>query len=123
MNMQKENLRPATWQENGWNKGKPNRASTSKFKGVSYRPLKGVPRWLAYFKHVEPGKHKSTGKYIYIGYFFSEIEAAKAYNEKIVEARGKYAWTNPIPGEEDSNKPKVLEGPSSKGSGGSLWGV
>lgn len=98
LNMQKDNLRPATWQENGWNKGKPVRCrhgkATSQYKGVSYRPLRGKARWLAMIKHVEPGKHKSTGKMIYIGYFDSEREAAIAYDKKVLELRGKWAWTN-----------------------------
>lgn len=107
LNNQKLNLRPATWQQNGWNKGKPNfknRKSTSKFKGVVYRPLHGKDRWQAFFKHVEPGKHKSTGKVIYIGFFDSEIEAAKAYNREIVKYRGEWAWQNPIPSESIINQ-------------------
>jgi len=101
MNNQKVNLRAASWQENGWNKGKNKttrgRPSTSKYKGVSYRPLKGAPRWLVYFKHVERGAHKSTGKMIRLGYFFDEDEAARAYNKKIKELRGEWAWLNPVP--------------------------
>lgn len=102
-NNQKTNLRIATYQQNGWNKGKARRPGkgkghTSQYKGVSYRPLKdGKPRWLAMFKHVELHAHKSTGKMVYIGYFDSEIEAAKAYNTTIREYRGEFAWLNPIP--------------------------
>ncbi len=95
LNMQKENLRAATHQTNGWNKAKPKRAGcTSQYKGVSYRPLKGKPRWLAFFKHVEEGQPKHTGKMIYIGYFDTEKEAAIAYDEKVLEKRGKWAFTN-----------------------------
>lgn len=101
LNNQKYNLRPASWQQNQWNKGKPKSGRhgkpTSQYKGVSYRPLKGKDRWLAILKHVEEGKHKSTGKIIRIGYFDSEIEAAKAYNAKVRELRGDWAWINPIP--------------------------
>jgi hypothetical protein len=101
MNNQKENLRPATWQENQWNKGKARSCRfgkpTSQYKGVSFRPLRGKDRWLAMIKHVELGKHKSTGKMIYIGYYDTEIEAAKAYNEKVLELRGEWAWVNPLP--------------------------
>ena len=57
LNNQFHNLRPATYQENGWNKGKPKRAAgkpcTSRFKGVSYRPFRGRTRWVAMIKHVE----------------------------------------------------------------------
>lgn len=89
------NLRPCTYQENGWNKGKSKKANcTSQYKGVSYRPLKGKPRWLAMIKHVEAGKHKSTGKMIYIGYYDTDREAAIAYDQKAIELRGKFAWTN-----------------------------
>lgn len=95
----KENLRVATYQENGWNKGKPNRksGSSSKYKGVSYAPLKGRDRWVALIKHVEPGQHKSEGKVIRLGYFDNEDDAARAYNAKIKELRGQYAWVNPVP--------------------------
>lgn len=106
LNNQKHNLRPTTTQKNNWNAGKlsdsKSRKATSKYKGVSYRPIRGLERWLALIKHVEEGKHKSTGKYIYIGYFWNEIEAAKAYNKKVTELRGEYAWVNPIP--EDINQ-------------------
>ena len=55
----KENLRPATYQENGWNKG-PNKTrrgkpTSSKYKGVQYRPLRGRDRWFVQIKHVEHG--------------------------------------------------------------------
>jgi hypothetical protein len=104
LNNCKDNLRVATYQENGWNKGKPNfknkGPATSQFKGVRYTPLKGKPRWQAYFKHVEAGADKSTGKMIWLGYFDNEVDAAKAYNEAIVKYRGQYAWVNPIPGEQ-----------------------
>ena len=103
LNMQKSNLRVADHQLNGWNKGESKACRhgkpTSQYKGVSYCPLKGKPRWKAHLKYVKPGEHKSTGKYICIGYFFVEVEAAKAYNAKIKELRGEYAWTNPIPAE------------------------
>lgn len=101
LNNQKDNLRPASWQENGWNKGKSKttrgRAHTSQYKGVSYAPLNGKPRWVAMFKHVERGADKSTGKMIRLGYFDSEDDAARAYNAKVKELRGEWAWLNPVP--------------------------
>lgn len=98
----KANVRVCTVQENGWNKGKPKGCRhgkpTSKYKGVRKVESKAKgTRWLAFFKHVEPGAHKSTGRTIYIGYFPTEIEAAKAYNREIVKYRGEFAWLNPIP--------------------------
>ena len=95
---QKHNLRPATTQQNGWNRGKNKSGKhgepSSQYKGVSYKPLKGKDRWFACFKYVEPGAHKSTGKMIRIGYFDTELEAALAYDKTVIEKRGKWAWTN-----------------------------
>jgi hypothetical protein len=101
MDNRKENLRLTTYQQNGWNckKGKGKKHMfTSQYKGVRRveSKTKGT-RWQAFFKHVEAGKHKSTGRMIYIGYFNDEIEAAKAYNREIVKYRGEWAWLNPIP--------------------------
>jgi hypothetical protein len=97
----KANLRRATMQENGWNKGKPKACRhgkpTSQYKGVSFVPLRGKPRWVAMIKHVKPGAHKTTGKVIRIGYFDSEEAAARAYNAKVRELRGEWAWVNPLP--------------------------
>lgn len=100
-NNTKKNLRRATYQQNGWNKGATKsvhgRPRSSKYKGVIYAPRNGIPRWLVAIRHVEQGAHKSTGKTIRVGYFFDEIEAAKAYNKKIRELRGEWAWLNPLP--------------------------
>lgn len=97
-NNRKKNLRPASWQQNGWNRGKPKSGRhgepTSQYKGVSYSPLKGKDRWVALIKHVEEGKHKSTGKVIRLGYYDTEHEAALAYDKKVLELRGEWAWTN-----------------------------
>lgn len=98
----KDNLRRATYQQNGWNTGKPKSCRhgkpTSQYKGVSYRPLKGKDRWFAGLKHVAPGAHKNTGVMIRIGYFDNEEDAARAYNKKVRELRGEWAWVNPLPG-------------------------
>jgi hypothetical protein len=108
-----ENLRPATYQENGWNKPKnmnrrkDGRIPKSQYKGVRPAPTKQHPiRWQAYFKFVEPGKHKSTGKMVYLGYYDTEVEAAKAYNEAIVKYRGEFAWINPLPEINQANATK-----------------
>jgi hypothetical protein len=99
-NNQKFNLRESTYQQNGWNSQKQRTARgkpcTSKYKGVQYRPLRGAPRWLVYFKYVAPGAHKSTGKMIRVGYFWDEDDAARAYNAKAKELRGEWAWLNPV---------------------------
>lgn len=101
LDCRKENLRRATHQQNGWNKG-PNRTHrgkprASRYKGVQYRPLRGVPRWFVQIMHVEEGQPKQTGKMIRVGYFFDETEAAKAYNAMARKLRGEWAWQNPVP--------------------------
>lgn len=97
----KSNLRPATHQMNGWNKGKPigtgKKKYTSKYKGVRYAPLNGAPRWETLIRHVERGQPKHTGKTIRLGYFDNEDDAARAYNAKVKELRGEWAWLNPVP--------------------------
>lgn len=98
LDCRKENLRRATMQENGWNKGKPKKCRhgepTSKYKGVSYCPIRGRDRWAALIKYVKKGEHKSTGKVLRLGYFWDEREAALAYDRKVLELRGEWAWTN-----------------------------
>lgn len=99
---QKENLRVATNQQNGWNKGKPKRKSgcSSQFKGVQFAPLRGKPRWVVL---IPIGKKGDPDKYVErVGYFWDEIEAARAYNRRVVELRGEFAWVNPIPGENEN---------------------
>lgn len=107
MNMQKSNLRAADHQLNGWNKGKTKtsrgRPCASQFKGVRKEVRRdGSIKYLAYFKYVEQGAHKSTGKMIWVGRYDTEIEAAEAYNREIVKYRGKWAWQNPIPNMQES---------------------
>lgn len=112
-NNTKDNLRPATWQENQWNKGKQKTKNglpcSSKYKGVMYRPLKGRDRWLAQIKHVEHGEPKHTGKMIKLGYFYDEDDAARTYNAKVLELRGEWAWVNPVPNLQSPNKSGVEE--------------
>lgn len=98
----KENLRIATHQENGWNKGKPKsmggRPCTSKYKGVSkYLNALGQERFRVNIKITKKGV--KPAEYIRLGPFKDEVEAAKAYNRHIVTWRGKWAWLNPIPGD------------------------
>jgi len=76
----------------------------SKYKGVLYAPMKGRDRWQALIKYVEEGAHKSTGKMIRLGYFWNEDDAARAYNAKIKELRGEFAWLNPVPEYRDTEK-------------------
>jgi hypothetical protein len=102
LDCRKENLRRATPQENGWNKGKPRSCrhgkSSSQFKGVQMAvKVDGTPYWGVIIKTSKKGE--VPNRYVRLGPFSTEIEAAKAYNAKIVELRGEWAWVNPIPGE------------------------
>ena len=78
----KENLRVATREENGRNRGKA-RTNTSGFKGVVYVKKKKdminelSKPWQAQVKH--------NGKYIYLGMFATPEEAGKAYDDKAKE--------------------------------------
>lgn len=112
---QKENLRVATYQQNGWNKPKNKtsrgKATSSKYKGVSYAPLNGKDRWVALIRDGD----KYTGKVIRLGYFDTEDDAARAYNKKVIELRGQYAWLNPIYTVNPALDEKVVNIDKSKG--------
>ena len=72
LNNQKNNLRIVTHSQNQMNSPKWNSCS-SKFKGVSWH--KGNNKWISNIGF--------NNKQIFLGYFKSEIDAAKAYNEKL----------------------------------------
>jgi hypothetical protein len=96
----KENLRAATSQENGWNKGKNKATSggrpcSSKYKGVCR--FKDDPYWTVSITTTKKGV--KPAQYLRIGGFKTELEAAKRYNIEIVKLRGKWAWVNPLPEE------------------------
>lgn len=76
------NLRPATRNQNQWNR-RP-QVKTSKYKGVSWN--KGAKKWKAQIRF--------DSKKIHLGYFDSEIEAAKAYGRKAKEMFGEFARIN-----------------------------
>jgi len=79
------NLRPCISSQNHQNQ-KPIRGGTSKYKGVSWH--KNAGKWQAHIKYY--GKSKN------LGYFSSEIEAAKAYNRAAKELFGEFAWLNEV---------------------------
>ena len=89
MNCQKDNLRPATRNENEWNKGKQKTARgkpcSSKYKGVSL--VNGM--WRAQIKR--------NGVMYHLGQYRIEEDAARAYNKKAEELSGKFLWVNPLP--------------------------
>lgn len=93
------NLRRATHQENGWNKGKPKGGRfgkpASQYKGVSRCISRdGTVYWRVIIKLTAKGV--VPAKFVRLGPFNSEIAAARAYNEEIVKHRGEFAWVNPI---------------------------
>ena len=81
----KENLRVVTNQENHMNGCKRN-GTSSKYKGV--------------YKHTHANKWQAqltfNQQLFYLGIFNSEVEAAKAYNEKAKELFGDYAKLNEV---------------------------
>jgi hypothetical protein len=77
------NLRLATRAQNQYNKRKRKNA-TSRFRGVYFH--KEHRKWAACLI--------VAGKKIWLGYFDSEIEAAKAYDEAAKKYRGEFACPN-----------------------------
>jgi len=82
------NLRICTHQQNGMNRRKrrphAGKKCSSRYSGVCWD--KRAKKWRAYIRH--------NGKRIYLGYFTSEIEAAKAYDKKAKELFGEFANLN-----------------------------
>jgi hypothetical protein len=88
LNCRRSNLRRATRQQNNCNRGASRRGTTSKYKGV--------------FLCRQTGRFRAqitiNRKRIYLGYFDSEENAARAYNAKAVELFGEFAYLNPVDG-------------------------
>lgn len=79
------NLRLATTAQNAWNMRK--HRGESVYKGVSNsRSHKGPKHWRARIRH--------HGREILLGYFATEIEAARAYDEAARRLFGEFAFTN-----------------------------
>lgn len=88
LNNQKSNLRFCTKSENAMNMRKMENAS-SIYKGVHF--FKQTGKWQAYIT--------INRKRIHLGYFDSEIDAAKSYNEKAIELFCEFANLNNTPNE------------------------
>lgn len=83
LNNQKYNLRIASYSGNGSNRTS-GKNSSSVFLGVSW--INREKRWCAQIKKDNIVRH--------IGYFESEIEAAKAYDKHALEIHGEFANLN-----------------------------
>ena len=85
----RSNLRLATHSQNQCNRRKRKNTS-SRFRGVYFR--KENRKWAAFIS--------VAGKKIFLGYFDSEIQAAKTYDEAAGKYRGEFArlnFPNPTP--------------------------
>lgn len=79
LNNRLNNLREVSNQENQFNR-KSVKDSSSKYKGVSWYPK--YNKWLA--------SYRLDKKKYFIGYYETEIEAAKAYDEAVADHQHKY---------------------------------
>lgn len=86
LNNQKSNLRLCTQSQNNMNRNKQGNTS-SVYKGVYFS--KRDKKWMA--------RIKINRKFIYLGLYNTEVEAAKAYNTKAIELFCEFANLNIIP--------------------------
>lgn len=83
LNNKKNNLRICDQKNNIYN-SRPNKNSKSKYKGVTWDKSKN--KWVS--------KIGFEGKNSHIGYFHSEVEAAKAYDKEAIKLFGEFAYLN-----------------------------
>lgn len=89
-NNQKENLREADLFDNAQNKEKYKGKYSSQYKGVNYSPNRTSPnKWRTYIS--------IDGKQNFIGYYSTELEAAKVYNDAAIKHHGEFACLNVLP--------------------------
>jgi hypothetical protein len=84
MDNRSDNLRPATYSQNLCNRKKRSGAMYSKYKGVHWN--KSHKKWAARITFEK--------KTIELGYYLSEIEAAKAYDRAAIKYHGEFACLN-----------------------------
>ena len=87
---QRSNLRPATYAQNLHNQ-RLRDSGSSRYKGVCWHRRGG--KWQAGLT--------IDSRYIYLGLYAREEEAALAYNTAALEAFGAYACLNPVDGKPD----------------------
>lgn len=80
------NLRVCDCSQNAQNQ--ISQTGTSRFKGVSWHKPRGL--WQVHIK--------ANDKSINLGYFTSEVEAAKTYNKAAIKYFGEFAYLNNIGG-------------------------
>ena len=84
MDNRNANLRAATPSQNMHNRKKYDRKSSSKYKGVHW--YKQYSKWTARIRY--------ENKRIFLGYFESEIDAAKAYDKAAKKYHKEFACLN-----------------------------
>lgn len=86
----RKNLRLCSYSQNSMNCIK--KPGISGFNGVRWH--KAGKAWQARFHYTEKGVKKE----LHLGLFKTKIEAAKAYDKKILEVHGEFALTNKMQG-------------------------
>jgi hypothetical protein len=83
LDCRQQNLRESTHYQNSWNKPK-NKNNTSGFKGVWWSNCAGL--WASAIR--------ANDVRLFLGYFFTPVEAALAYDKAARELHGEFAFQN-----------------------------